>query len=70
MQEALKIGSGWGKEDIMTIIPCYDLVIVPGVNYFFQQEILQKIVKRELDKDEEVVLLMLKEDKAYDSILP
>ena len=54
----------------MTIIPCYDLVIVPGVNYFFQQEILQKIVKRELDKDEEVVLLMLKEDKAYDSILP
>ena len=54
----------------MTIIPCYDLVIVPGVTYFFQQEVMQKIVNRELQKGEEVLLLMLKEDKDKSSLLP
>lgn len=54
----------------MIIIPCYDLAIVPGVTYFFQKDMVEKMIRENLQEGEEVIFLMLKEDKAREEMLP
>ena len=54
----------------MIIIPCYDLVIVPGVTYFFQKDMVKKMIRENPQEGEEVLFLMLKEDKAREEMLP
>lgn len=54
----------------MIIIPCYDLVIVPGVTYFFQKDMVEKMIRENPQEGEEVLFLMLKEDKAREEMLP
>ncbi len=52
----------------MIAIPCYDLVVVPGVTYYQQYEIMEKIAGRELQKEEEILFLLLKENKEAETI--
>lgn len=47
----------------MITVPFYNLVVVPGVTFYFQSEYFKEIVKKEADSGEEVVFVMLKEDK-------
>ncbi len=47
----------------MITVPFYNLVVVPGVTFYFQSEYFQEIVKKEAESGEDVVFLMLKEDK-------
>lgn len=54
----------------MITIPCYDLIIVPGVTYYFQQEMMEKIIEREPEKGEDVLFLILKEDLDREQMKP
>ncbi|MDY2626882.1 MAG: endopeptidase La [Lachnospiraceae bacterium] len=54
----------------MITIPCYDLVIVPGVTYYFQQEMVEKVIGREPGKGEEVLFLILREDIEKENMKP
>lgn len=47
----------------MTTIPFYGLVIVPNVTYFFQKDYFNEITKKEVEENEKVIFIMLKEDK-------
>lgn len=47
----------------MTTIPFYGLVIVPNVIYFFQKDYFNEITKKEVEVNEKVIFIMLKEDK-------
>ena len=55
----------------MFVIPIYDMVILPEVTYYFKQEVFQELnLQEELKEDEEVVFLMLKEDRNRDEMQP
>lgn len=47
----------------MTTIPFYGLVIVPNVTYFFQKDYFNEITNKEVEVNEKVIFIMLKEDK-------
>ncbi len=47
----------------MVVVPFYNLVILPGVTFYFQKEYFREIVKREAQVGDEVVFIMLKDDK-------
>ena len=52
----------------MLIIPTHDLIILPGVTFYFQKEYFKEIVKKEAVVGEEVTFLILKEDKKRDEM--
>ncbi len=54
----------------MITLPCYDLVVLPGVTYFLQEEMVEKIIRKEPKEGEELLFLILKEDKERDDMLP
>lgn len=54
----------------MITMPCYDLVVLPGVTYFLQQEMVEKIIRKEPKEGEEILFLILKEDKEREDMLP
>ncbi len=54
----------------MITMPCYDLVVLPGVTYFLQQEMVEKIIRKEPKEGEELLFLILKEDKEREDMLP
>ena len=48
----------------MFVIPIYDMIILPEVTYYFKQDVFRELnLQEELKEDEEVVFLMLKEDR-------
>ena len=47
----------------MYTIPTHDLIVLPGVTFYFQKEYFKEIVKKEAVVGEEAVFLVLKEDK-------
>lgn len=47
----------------MVVVPFYNLVILPGVTFYFQKEYFREIVKKEAQVGDEVVFIMLKDDK-------
>ncbi len=47
----------------MIPIPYYDLTIIPGVTYYFQKEYLHSLTQKKLSGGEDVVFLMLREDR-------
>ncbi len=47
----------------MTAVPFYNIVMVPGISLYFQNNYYQKITRKEPAAGEAVVFLMLKEDK-------
>lgn len=52
----------------MITVPYYNIVIVPDVYLYFQNNYFQKITERAAQPGEEVVFLMLKEDKAREDM--
>lgn len=54
----------------MIVIPCFDLVVVPGVTYFLQEEMIEKMLGKEPKEGSEVLFLLLKEDKEREHTLP
>ena len=46
----------------MYTIPTHDLIVLPGVTFYFQKEYFKEIVKKEAVVGEEAVFLVLKED--------
>lgn len=47
----------------MITVPFYGLVIVPDVTYYFQKEYFNEISSKTAETNEEIVFVMLKEDK-------
>ena len=54
----------------MTVIPSYDLLLLPGVTYYFQEEYIRRNVDDKLQKGEKVLFALLKEDKDREDMLP
>ena len=52
----------------MVVIPTHDLIVLPGVTFYFQKEYFQEIVRKEAVVGEEAIFLMLKEDRARSDI--
>ena len=52
----------------MITVPFYSLVIVPGVTYYFQKEYFDEISTKTAEVGEEIVFLMLKEDKKLSEV--
>lgn len=47
----------------MVTVPIYDMIILPGVTYYFKGDIFREADLRKLQPDEDIVFLMLKKDK-------
>ena len=54
----------------MIHVPFYGLVIVPGVTYYFQKDFFHEISEKQAEEQEEIVFLMLKEDKKLSGVTP
>lgn len=52
----------------MIVVPFHNIIIVPGVTFYFSGEYFSEHVKRNVKEGEEVVFLMLKEDKKRSEI--
>ncbi|MCC8139817.1 MAG: endopeptidase La [Lachnospiraceae bacterium] len=52
----------------MITVPYYNIVIVPDIYLYFQNNYFQKITERPAQPGEEVVFLMLKEDKSREEM--
>ena len=52
----------------MVVVPFYNLVILPGVTFYFQKEYFREIVKKEAQVGDEVVFIMLKDDKSREEM--
>lgn len=48
----------------MITIPVYDMIILPDIVYYFKSDVFQELNIEDVRKDDEVLFLMLKEDKA------
>ena len=59
-----------GKVRAMTVIPSYDLIILPGVTYYFQKEYIERATEDPLEKGERVLFAMLKTDKSRTEAAP
>lgn len=47
----------------MVVIPTHDLIVLPGVTFYFQKEYFKEIVRKDAVVGEEAIFLMLKEDR-------
>ena len=47
----------------MIIVPIYDMMILPGVTFYFKSEILQRPDIAEIKKDEDILFIVQKSDK-------
>ena len=47
----------------MIIVPIYDMMILPGVTFYFKSEILQRPDIAEIKKDEDILFIVQKTDK-------
>lgn len=47
----------------MIIVPIYDMMILPGVTFYFKSEILQRPDITEIKKDEDILFIVQKSDK-------
>lgn len=54
----------------MIVMPCYDMIVVPGVTYFLQREMVEKVAGRDVQKGEDFFFLVLKEEKELSELLP
>lgn len=52
----------------MITIPIYDMVILPGVTFYFKKEILQKLHIASANIEDDVIFLLLKSDKERDKM--
>ena len=54
----------------MTAIPFYNMIVLPEVSFFFQGEYFREIAGKDVKEGEELVFLMLKEDKKREDTAP
>lgn len=54
----------------MFIIPIYDMIILPGVTYYFKNDVFQELKIREFKAGDSVLFMMLKEDKNIGEMYP
>lgn len=47
----------------MTVIPIYDMIILPGVTYFFRSDVFQELGMEKVPEGEEILFLVQKEEK-------
>lgn len=47
----------------MITVPIYDMIILPGVTYYFKGEVFHEMNIQELKAGDDIIFLMLKEDK-------
>ena len=47
----------------MLVVPFYDVIIVPGVTIYFNREYITSLTDKPLEKDDELIFAMMKEDK-------
>jgi ATP-dependent Lon protease len=53
----------------MLIIPVYNIILVPGVTYYFQKDYFKELTGREnFKKGDEIAFLMIKEDKETEKL--
>lgn len=54
----------------MLIIPIYDMIILPGVTYYFKNNVFQELKIQEFKAGDPVLFMMLKEDKNIGEMYP
>ena len=54
----------------MFIIPIYDMIILPGVTYYFKSDVFQELNIEGYQTGDSVLFMMLKEDKALGDMFP
>ena len=47
----------------MTIIPFYNLIVLPRVTYYFQEDYYKELAKKDPEEGEQVLFLMLRENR-------
>ncbi len=52
----------------MTTVPFYNILIVPGVRIYFQNDYFQELARKDAEIGEDILFLMLKEDKERDQM--
>lgn len=52
----------------MIIVPFHNIIVIPGVTFFFQREYFQDVAGKEAEEGEDVLFLMLKEDKKKENM--
>ena len=54
----------------MTAIPFYNLIVLPGVTFFFQKEFFRELSGKEPEAGEDLTFLCMKEDKKRSELTP
>ena len=54
----------------MIIMPFYNIIVVPGVKFYFQGDYFRESAGRDTESGEEIVVLTLKEDKKKEDMTP
>ncbi len=54
----------------MITLPVYNILMLPEVNYYFQKDYLKKLTQENLEPNEKVLFLVLREDKSKDELTP
>ncbi len=54
----------------MIIVPFYNMIVLPDVTFYFQGDYFRELAGRDAEAGEEVVFLMLKEDRKRENIQP
>lgn len=54
----------------MITLPVYNILMLPEVNYYFQKDYLKKLTQENLEPNEKVLFLVLREDKNKDELTP
>jgi len=54
----------------MIIVPYYNIVIVPGINLFFQNNYFREVAQERAETGKDIACLMLKENKSRETMSP
>lgn len=52
----------------MIVVPIYDMIILPGVTFYFKQDVFQELEIEDVKEGEELIFLYQKEDKERQSL--
>ena len=53
----------------MIVVPIYDMIILPGVTFYFKQDVFQELEIEDVKEGEELIFLYQKEDKERQSLM-
>ena len=52
----------------MIVVPIYDMIVLPGVTFYFKQDVFQELEIEDVKEGEELIFLYQKEDKERQSL--